>query len=329
MFANNRSSEDDDSQIRDAEREGGESNDDMPGDEAVKTFSDAESFCEALRAQFKTGKSVDFKGTYPIPVDPLVSPRTCVQMVAKEIWDLSGYRFTIKLHRTLKNGHRTHYYCSQDEARKKKSKASQNPDIHNRDNTCKDNEEELIVTVRLKHAAKHVSYVDVSMPHEALDMIRDNVEWLTPVAMATKVQATFPTVSAAQIHRAWMELSEPFWRFNDDQPLSTKKLFEEHTDEVDIFEPQDILEGVEMICWGMKKIAEPLKGKVVEIGVDATYNTNSKHLELYIIMGEQDGAGFPMSYLLLSTATSIDQGKGTQALMAWVCDTMSVLALKA
>ncbi|KAJ7086004.1 hypothetical protein B0H15DRAFT_950602 [Mycena belliarum] len=137
------------------------------------------------------------------------------------------------------------------------------------------------------------------------------------MAMVTKVQAVFPTVTAAQIRRAWMELSEPYWRFDNDQLLSTKKMLEEHTDDIDIFEPQNVPEGVEMMCWGMKKIATPLKGKVVEIGVDATYNTNSKHLELYSIMAEHDGAGFPLSYLLLSTATSIDQGKRKQALTAW------------
>jgi hypothetical protein len=46
-------------------------------------------------------------------------------------------------------------------------------------------------------------------------------------------------------------------------------------------------------------------------------NTNSKHLELYSIMGEFDNAGFPLSYCLLSTATAIDQGKRTKALATW------------
>ncbi|KAJ6622226.1 hypothetical protein B0H10DRAFT_1944828 [Mycena sp. CBHHK59/15] len=179
------------------------------------------------------------------------------------------------------------YWCSQDEARKKKSKASTNPDICNWDTvgmkrfpcgsklsiSCKaskDDDKKLNVTVCLKHVSEHVGYVDVSMPPEALDMIRDSVEWTTPVVMVAKVQAAFPNVTAQQIHRAWTEMSEPFWCFNDDQLLSTKKLLEEHTNDIDIFEPQDILEGVEMLCWGMKKIAEPLKGKVVEIGVDTT-----------------------------------------------------------
>ncbi|KAJ6587834.1 hypothetical protein B0H10DRAFT_2233881 [Mycena sp. CBHHK59/15] len=44
-------------------------------------------------------------------------------------------------------------------------------------------------------------------------------------------------------------------------------------------------------------------------------------------MAEHDGAGFPLSYLLLSTASSIDQGKRTKALTAWakcVCDTYGI-----
>jgi len=46
-------------------------------------------------------------------------------------------------------------------------------------------------------------------------------------------------------------------------------------------------------------------------------NTNSKHLELYSIMGEFDNAGFPMTYCLLSTATAIDLGKRKLAIAAW------------
>ncbi|KAJ6632303.1 hypothetical protein B0H10DRAFT_1937952 [Mycena sp. CBHHK59/15] len=95
----------------------------------VETFSDAESFAGALRADFKTGKAMDFHGAYPVPVDPLVSLKERVQMVATEIWKISGYRFTVKDHQKLKTGHRARFWCSQDEARKKKSKSSQSPDV--------------------------------------------------------------------------------------------------------------------------------------------------------------------------------------------------------
>jgi hypothetical protein len=167
------------------------------------------------------------------------------------------------------------FWCSQDEARKKKSKASQNPDIRNRDNvgvkkfpcrsklgiscrTSADNDEQLVVTVQLKHARKHVNYTDVSMPAGALDIVRENAQWLTPVAMGSEVQAAFPAVTAAQFQRAWMEMSEAFWRRENQQLLSTKMLLEELNDDVDIFAPEAIPEGVEMLCWIMKKIAAPL-----------------------------------------------------------------------
>ncbi|KAF8209015.1 hypothetical protein K438DRAFT_1754068 [Mycena galopus ATCC 62051] len=347
-----------DEDTRDASQEdsddmGGEnSDDDMGGEDEpdngkkkLELFADAESFYDTLRAECRTSEAIDFERSFTLAVDALVSPRQRVAMVAAEMWKVSGYRFTVKYHDKSKTGHRTWFWCCQDKARKKKSKASHNPDIRNRDNvgmkrypcgsklsiSCrvqKENEDKLDVTVRFKHAGRHVSYEDVSMPAEALGMIRDNVEWLTPVAMVTKVQAAFPQVTAAQIHRAWLEMSEPFWRFDNDQLLSVKKLLEDHTDDISIFEPRDVPEGVEMVCWGMKKVATPLQGRIVEIGVDATYNTNSKHLELYSIMGEYEGAGFPLSYLLLSTASSMDQGKRTRALTAWakcVRDTFNVI----
>jgi hypothetical protein len=46
-------------------------------------------------------------------------------------------------------------------------------------------------------------------------------------------------------------------------------------------------------------------------------NTNSKHLELYTTLGEYDNTGFPLSYCLLSTASSIDNGKRLKALEGW------------
>jgi hypothetical protein len=72
------------------------------------------------------------------------------------------------------------------------------------------------------------------------------------------------------VYNAWRELSQTYWRRDDLQLPSAKKLLEEFQDEVDVFNPAGVSEGVEILAWGMKKIAAPLKGKVVEIGMDAT-----------------------------------------------------------
>ncbi|KAJ6609187.1 hypothetical protein B0H10DRAFT_2298764 [Mycena sp. CBHHK59/15] len=249
----------------DVDQEDGDSDDeDMLRDNTVETvelFPNAETFCEALRAEFKAKSAVDFHGAYAVPVDPLVSPRQ-------------------RIIGSARTGIKPHYYCSQNEACKKKSKVSQNPDICNQDNVsmkcypcgsslrisctpAKDEEEDdqLMVEVKLKHAG-HISYVDVLMPPGALDIVWENVQWLTPVAMVSKVQASFLNITAAQIHRAWTEMSEVYWRQDDVQLPSAEKLLEEYGEDVDIFKLVDIPEGVEILCWGMMKIAELLKGQI-------------------------------------------------------------------
>lgn len=47
-------------------------------------------------------------------------------------------------------------------------------------------------------------------------------------------------------------------------------------------------------------------------------NTNSKHLELYTVLGEYDNTEFPLSYCLLSTVAATEISKRTKALTAWV-----------
>jgi hypothetical protein len=192
---------------------------------------------------------------------------------------------------------------------------------------------QTLVTIRLEHHERHVPYYDVALPPEAADIIRNNLEHSTPVAMVGRVQTRFPKVTAKQIHAAWTVMSEILWKRDKDQLKSAKVLVEEYADDVDYFEMEEV-EGIEQFCWGMKKIAQPLTGKVVEVGIDATcklhlhhddreltmlipVNTNAKHLELYAVMAEHDGAGFPIAYCLLSTANSIEIGKRTKALKAW------------
>ena len=46
-------------------------------------------------------------------------------------------------------------------------------------------------------------------------------------------------------------------------------------------------------------------------------NTNSKHLELFTVLGEYDNAGFPISSCLISTVNATDAGKKMKALAAW------------
>ncbi|KAJ7221248.1 hypothetical protein GGX14DRAFT_558747 [Mycena pura] len=110
------------------------------------------------------------------------------------------------------------------------------------------------------------------------------------------------------------------WKRDDVQLVSAAKLLAEFTEDVDVFDLRSIPEGVEILAWDMKKIAGRLSGKIVEITMDATYNTNARQSELYGVLAEYDNAGFPLAYCLLSTTSSVAIGKRTLALTVFgVC----------
>ena len=170
-------------------------------------------------------------------------------------------------------------------ARKKPSKLSKNPTAKHRDNVemkryaCesamsvkyKQNKNAgYDIFINLWHHVNHVLYHNVRMPPEALQMVQEQAEWSTSAAIAGKIQLAYPQVTTNQIHATWRELSQAFWQQDDAQLPSAKKLLAKFGDDVDIFEPVGIPDDVEMLAWKMKRIAGPLRGKVVEIAMDAT-----------------------------------------------------------
>ncbi|KAJ7732044.1 hypothetical protein DFH07DRAFT_871091 [Mycena maculata] len=267
-------------------------------------------FC-VLRDAFGNSSDVNFHGSYAIADDPLVSEKERVQLTIREIWKVSGYRFRVRDNKIMKTGYKTRLLCCQDADRKQAARPSAKEGAQRRDTvgmkrykcqsrlrvTCRESGDgEHVIVIRLQHKAAHIHYYDVKMPADAIAMLRANLEWTTPVSMVGKIQASFPHVTAAQVHSAWTEMSEILWKRDKNQLTSAEILLREFTADCELFEvPRE--EGVEQLCWGMKKIAGPLRGKIVEIGFDATC--------------------FPLLYCLLSTASSIQIGKRKKALTNW------------
>ncbi|KAJ7221804.1 hypothetical protein C8J57DRAFT_1253883 [Mycena rebaudengoi] len=248
------------------EDEGEDENDDEP-----MWYSDSHELFAALRQSFKQNTSVNFHGCYTTAEDPLVTDKQCIQMTAYAIWKATGYRFRVKEYKALQKGVLARMWCSQDQDRKQKSRPSEREGVKPRDNLgMKRNSGKKTVRVRLNHHEYHVHYYDVAMPSEAVGIIRENLEWTTPNSMVGKVQERFPHVTSGQIHRAWTDMSEMLWKRDSAQLPSATTLLEEYGEEVDVLDVHPA-EGVEQLAWVMKKIAEPLRGKIVEIGIDTTW----------------------------------------------------------
>ncbi|KAJ7829515.1 hypothetical protein B0H14DRAFT_3717388 [Mycena olivaceomarginata] len=264
--------------------ESDESSTDEGSNAGPMMFANQQALFSALRKMFKTTKHIEFHGSYNIPEDPLVTDKERVKMTNLEIWKVTGYRFRVKENKLQKTGHKTRFYCCQDSDRKQKSRKSQREGAKARDTlgmrryTCKSNLRVSClagaqgfrkVTVRLHHHDAHVPCYDVAMPEEAAAIIREGIQHHTPVEMVGKVQGLFPQVTASQVHSAWSAMSEVLWKRDDLQLPSAEKLLQEFGDDVDVFDVHPA-EGVDQLCWAMPKIAEPLRGKIVEIGLDAT-----------------------------------------------------------
>jgi len=111
---------------------------------------------------------------------------------------LTTYCGSVHDNRPLKGGHCTRFWCSQDKARKKPSKLSENPTAKRRDNVgmkryhCRsamsvkykrNKNAGYDIFINLQHHVHHVLYDDIRMPPEALQMIQEQAEWSTPAAM--------------------------------------------------------------------------------------------------------------------------------------------------
>lgn len=125
------------------------------------------------------------------------------------------------------------------------------------------------ITIWLEHHKRHTPYYDVKLPLEAVEMIREDLDWTTPNEMVRKVHGKYPAVSTKQVHKAWTTMSETLWKRNTEQIPSARALLMEYDDDVDLLTIPAV-DGVEQVAWVMKKIANPLRGKIVEIGIDAT-----------------------------------------------------------
>ena len=174
-----------------------------------------------LKGSFSQGPDVDFHGTYESS-DSGITHKQRIQTITHEIWKTTGYRFTcviifllitvfsvltrlssVKDHPQVTNGHKTRFWCSQDEAhRSKSSRAARKAQgsryaprvtsngeimakarypcrsrllISSRDS---DKAGMRIITVRMHHHYAHEPYVDSNLPSEVAQGIWESFGWI-------------------------------------------------------------------------------------------------------------------------------------------------------
>ena len=184
----------------------------------------------------------------------------------------------------INNGVTRCFWCCQDVAHRKKTQPSTKDGVQHRETlglkrfkcqselliTCTSNEAAQTLRIILSHSQNHTPYFDVSIPPEAVDIIRDNIDWALPNDIIGKIQSRYSHVTEKQITTVWTKFAQSSWKRNPkDQMDSARQLLQEFGEEVDVFEV-DEEKGVDQLAWGMRTIAMKIGTSLIEVGLDAT-----------------------------------------------------------
>ncbi|KAK6975132.1 hypothetical protein R3P38DRAFT_2810932 [Favolaschia claudopus] len=60
---------------------------------SFRVFADAQEMFSAIRQAFRNGNEIIFHGTYLALEDPLITNKEWVELTARELWNVGGYRF--------------------------------------------------------------------------------------------------------------------------------------------------------------------------------------------------------------------------------------------
>jgi hypothetical protein len=129
-------------------------------------------------------------------------------------------------------------------------------------------DDQLTVKISILHHQRHVPYVNISMPPDGLDYIKEHIH-STPGLIGSELSKDYPDITQAQVYSTWSRLSEKYWKKHEDPIVSARKLLGSFEKDVDPWE-LTVPVGVVAIAWGCPSIATKIGSKVVEVGLDAT-----------------------------------------------------------
>ena len=133
----------------------------------------------------------------------------------------------MKEHLPLTTGHKTWFWCCQDQSCKSKAIPSQREGVVHRDMLrmhrydCQSqlnisyransrSEETYTISVWLEHHIWHTLYYNVGLPRKAAELIRENLEWSSPNEVVRKLMLTYPSIMlrhGRDVHLTWVKSS--------------------------------------------------------------------------------------------------------------------------
>ncbi|PIL26554.1 hypothetical protein GSI_12312 [Ganoderma sinense ZZ0214-1] len=249
--------------------------------------------------------------------------------LAELIWKRLELRFIYHSKHELSTSNQSEttftYNCAQNAKRQKKSKKVADPKKH-RDKDAMDSfdchgwlsirvtDNLDIVAITLTHRLSHVPYCPIDLPDDVVAMINENPNQ-TVSQLWTEILKTHPkpAFSRATVYARWAQNDRKLWKRHDDEFQSASALLQEALGlpEGPAVEPIDLPDedGFTGLAFALPQLLGQWGGRIRELALDSTFNTNGSRFELYALLGEVYGSGLPLAYLLLRSDNGEKGGK--------------------
>ncbi|CAG8678213.1 23664_t:CDS:2, partial [Gigaspora margarita] len=248
-----------------------------------------------------------------LPCEMQISSKLIATQIIDTIYEITHFKFIYHdnyIHK-LNDSVTYRFYCAQLADRQKKSKKIDNiekqRDYFSAQRFQCNGWINLSINIAKKEARieithlYHTEYIDTKTSDTIKSYIQQNLHCTPQLLWDNLGRKT--NITRKQLYYWWMELSSKLWKMDEDQVQSVLKLVKNYHNVNIMFNLND--NGITAIALSIDELINLVGTTAVEIGIDATYNTNNLNLELYSILAEVDGMGFPLAYMLLTTTTAI------------------------
>lgn len=207
------------------------------------------------------------------------------------------------------------YCCSQEQDRAEKSVSQGIRDAPRMDRfPCQSNLrlrpclESRTLGLRLYHLP-HQPYSNIRLSDEVLQFVQARILDSTPAEVYRDLLAANVSGSKLatqhQVYYQWQQASSKIWRKDSDQFKSAVKLL---TDKQHTFK-EYISGNVRGLTIYIEETISRLAPTTKEVAIDSTFGTNNAGMELFAVLAEYDGAGFPLAYCFCQTM-ALEPGPG-------------------
>ncbi|KAE8218322.1 hypothetical protein CF319_g7780 [Tilletia indica] len=275
------------------------------------------------------------------------------RLIARALWELSGFRFVFHNTHEGKVGSYFYFYCAQDQDRLRPSqstgKRAPSPGVAIHD--CNGRlvvifkSEARLVNLRIEHTS-HAAYCDKTIDPQVIEYIEAHLE-STPrqlyqdIMAHEELGALAKHLTQKQVWFWWRERSSGSWRLQADpfesiiaslgnstleegsDPAAGARAIQQYIEQRDaenVLSPRVLGQAIKKegsvrgyALFALGLIAK-LRDRTVEISLDATFGTNSSGHDLFAVLAEVDGTGVPLMYLLLDTKDMRGDGRRIEIL---------------